>query len=146
MKIDEKEYIQNLLASEVMISYYSTILPIKTSSPPTFNQVDDHTPIDMVAYQWLVRKLMYLAFGTKPDITFVKGQLSCHNSDPWIDHIHIAKQTFWDVLCQRWKIKIKIKIGMRHRVSEYVTRTQSFTSRFYLLSSIFLLYLSFLFH
>ena len=35
---------------------------------------------------------MYLTCGTRPDIAFVVGQLSCHNSDPRIDHICIAKQ------------------------------------------------------
>lgn len=36
---------------------------------------------------------MYLVCGTRPNIAFVIGQFSHHNSDPRIDYICIAKQT-----------------------------------------------------
>ena len=47
----------------------------------------------MVAYQCLIRKLIYLACKTRPDIAFMVGQFSRHNSNPQIGHIHITKQT-----------------------------------------------------
>ena len=93
LKIDQKGYIRDLLESESMSPYHPTILPVKAGSTLTLDQVDDHTPADMVAYQRLVGKLMYLACGTRPDIAFVVGQLSRHNSDPRIGHMRIAKQT-----------------------------------------------------
>ena len=93
MKIDQKGYIRDLLESEGISSCYPTILPVKAGSTLTLNQVDNHTPADMIAYQQLVGKLIYSACRTRPDIAFVVGQLSRHNSDPQMDHMRIAKQT-----------------------------------------------------
>lgn len=59
-----------------------------------FNQVKDYLLIDMIAYQCLIRVLVYPAYETKSDIVFVVGQLSYHNSDPHVGNICIAKQTF----------------------------------------------------
>lgn len=49
----------------------------------------------MITYQRLIEKLIYLSYGIHPDIAFVVGQLSCHNSDPRVGYLRIAKQ----VLC-----------------------------------------------
>ena len=64
-----------------MSSCHSTIISVKAGSTLILDQVDDHTSVDIVAYQWLVGKLMYFACGTRPDIPYVVRQLSCHNSD-----------------------------------------------------------------
>ena len=93
MKIDQKGYIQDLLESEGISSCHPIVLPMKAVSSLTFDQAGNHLPTDLIAYQRLIGKLMYLACGTRPDIAFVVGQLSCHNSDPQIGHIRIAKQT-----------------------------------------------------
>ena len=69
------------------------VLSIKAGSFFTLDQAKDHLPTDLIAYQRLIGKLIYLACETRPDIAFVVGQLSRHNSDPRIDHICIAKQT-----------------------------------------------------
>ena len=76
-----------------MSSCHPTIILIKVGSTFTLDQVDDHNPADMVVYQRIVGKLMYLAYNTRLDIAFYVGQLSRHNSDPRISHIRIAKQT-----------------------------------------------------
>ena len=91
LKINEKGYIRDFLESKGMSSCHPTIVPVKAGLTLTFNQVDNHTPADMVAYQRLVGKLIYLVCGTRPDIAFVMGQLSRHNSDPRIGHMRIAK-------------------------------------------------------
>lgn len=77
-----------------MSSYYPTVLPMNTSSSLTLDQAGDHLPTDMVVYQRLIKKLIYLACGIRPDIAFVIEQLRCHNSNPRTGHICIAKQTF----------------------------------------------------
>ena len=68
------------------------VFPIKAGSFFTLDQAEDHLPTDLIAYQRLIGKLMYLACGTRSDIAFVVGQLSRHNSDPRIGHICITKQ------------------------------------------------------
>ena len=92
LKIDQKGYIRDLLESEGMISNHATVLPVKVGSTLVLNQVEDHQQVDLTAYQWLVGKLMYLSCGTRPDIAFVVGQLSRHNSDSRARHLRIAKQ------------------------------------------------------
>lgn len=47
---------------------------------------------NMTTYQQLVGKLIYLGCGTQPDIAFVVGQPSCHNSDLRASYLNIAKQ------------------------------------------------------
>lgn len=92
LKIDQKAYIRDLLESEGMSSCHPTVLPMKAGSSLILDQAGDHFQTDLIVYQRLVGKLMYLACGTRPDIAFVVGQLSRHNSDPRSGHIRIAKQ------------------------------------------------------
>lgn len=105
LKIDQKGYIRDLLEAEGMTSCHPTVLPIKAESFISMDQASDDSPADLAAYQRLVGKLMYLACGTRPDIFFVTGLLSRHNSDPRIGHLRIAKQ----VLCY---LKGTINLGI----------------------------------
>ena len=94
LKIDQKRYIQDLLESEGLTSYHATILPVKVGSTLFLEQVSDHQQANLTEYQYLIGKLMYLNYRTRSDITFMVGQLSYHNSDFYIRHLHIAKQVF----------------------------------------------------
>lgn len=76
-----------------MSSCHPTVLLMKAGSSFTLNQAGDHLQTELVAYQRLIGKLIYLACETRPDIAFVVGQLSRHNSDPRVGHIRIAKQS-----------------------------------------------------
>ena len=67
-----------------------TIFSMKTSSFLTLNQLENLFLIELIAYQCLIKKLIYLAYRTRPDIAFIMGQLSCHNFDLQIDHIYIT--------------------------------------------------------
>ena len=75
-----------------MTSCHPTVLPVKAGSTLLLDQAGDHQQADLTAYQCLIGKLMYLSWATRPDIAFVVGQLSCHNSDPQTGHLRIAKQ------------------------------------------------------
>ena len=58
----------------------------------TLDQATNHFSTDLIAYQCLIGKLMYLACGIRLDIAFVVRQLNYHKSDPQISYICIAKQ------------------------------------------------------
>ena len=69
---------------------HPTVFLIKAESSLILDQVGDPRPINMGVYQQLLGKLMYLAYRIRPDIAFVIGQLSKHNSNPQAGHICIA--------------------------------------------------------
>ena len=92
LRIDQKRYIRDLLEFERMTSCHPTVLPVKAGSTLLLDQAGDYQQANLNAYQRLIGKLMYLSCGTRPDIAFVVGQLSCYNSDRQIGHLRIAKQ------------------------------------------------------
>ena len=92
LKIDQKGYIQDLLKAKGITSCHPTILPVKAGSTLLLDQAGDHQQANLIAYQRLIGKIMYLSCGTRPNIAFVVGQLSRHNSDPRVGHLRIAKQ------------------------------------------------------
>ena len=92
LKIDQKGYIQDLLESEGMISCHPTVFPVKAGSTFFLDHAGNYQQADLITYQRLIGKLMYLSCGTRPNIAFVVGQLSWHNSDPQMGHLRIAKQ------------------------------------------------------
>ena len=94
LKIDQKDYIQDLLESEGMTSCHPTVFLVKAGSTLFLDQAGDHQQANSIEYQRLIGKLMYLSCRIRPDIAFVMGQLSRHNSDPRIGHLRIAKQVF----------------------------------------------------
>ena len=77
-----------------MISYYPIVFRVKTGSTQFLDQSDDYQQVNLTIYQCQMSKLIYLSCRTHPDIAFVVGQLSCHNSDLCVRHLRIAKQGF----------------------------------------------------
>lgn len=55
---------------------------MKAGSAIDMSEANDYQEKDLQKYQRLIRKLMYLACGTRPDIIFTVGQLSNQNADP----------------------------------------------------------------
>lgn len=92
LKINQKSYICNVLEAEEMSLCHPTVFPMKAGSTLFLDQAGDHIQADLTIYQQLIGKLMYLACRTRPDIAFIDGQLSRHNSDPRVRHLRIAKQ------------------------------------------------------
>lgn len=54
--------------------------------------LDNYDEIDFYGYWCLIRKLMYLACGTRPNIVFAVGQLNKQNADPRKGHFRAAKR------------------------------------------------------
>ena len=75
-----------------MTSCHPTILSVKAYSTFFLNQFGDFQEANIIVYQCLVGKLIYLGCGTRSDIVFVIGQRSCHNLDLQIGYLYIAKQ------------------------------------------------------
>lgn len=92
LKIDQNGYIRDLLESEGMTSCHPPVLPVKAGSFFFMDQVEDYFQADLAAYQGLIGTLMYLSCGTYPNIAFVVGQLSGHNSNPRTRYLCISKQ------------------------------------------------------
>lgn len=51
----------------------SNSFPIKINLSLIFNQARNYFPTNIVIYQHLIEKLIYLACGTKPNIAFIVG-------------------------------------------------------------------------
>ena len=60
----------------------ANVVPIKAGSAIDISDINAYKEEDLYTYQQLIGKLIYLAYGTRPDIAFVIGQLSKHNVDP----------------------------------------------------------------
>lgn len=67
-------------------------MPIKAGNFIEMQGEDDYKKVDLKVYQWLIGKLMYLSYRTRPDISFVVGQLSKRNVDLRMGHLKAAKQ------------------------------------------------------
>lgn len=76
LKINQKRYIQDLLEARKMISYHATVFFIKAGSFIYINQADNDGPANFTIYQRLIEKIIYLAYGIQPNISFVVGLLS----------------------------------------------------------------------
>lgn len=59
-----------------------TVFLMKAGLSPTLDQDGNHAQTNVIAYQHLIGKLMYLAYEIRPNIAFVIEQFSCHNSNP----------------------------------------------------------------
>lgn len=90
--VGQWNYVCNLLESEGMTNCNPCNLLMKAGLFLNTDQDGDSEEADLKAYQTLVRKLIHLACGTRPDILFIVGQLGRHNSDPRVGHMQIAKQ------------------------------------------------------
>ena len=74
-----------------MTLYHFTVFQVKTSFTLFLDQTINHQLADLTRYQCLIDKFIYLNYKIRPNIIFVIGQLSYHNSDPQIGHLCIAK-------------------------------------------------------
>ena len=54
-----------------MTSYYSNIFLVETGSIFLLNQIENYQQADLIIYQQLIGKLMYLSCGTRSNIAFI---------------------------------------------------------------------------
>lgn len=92
LKIDQSAFIRDLLESENMTECNAVAIPMKAGCFIEMQEADDYEEVEIKTYQRLIGKLMYLSYGTRPDIAFAVGQLSKHNADPQAGHMKAAKR------------------------------------------------------
>ena len=91
LKIDQSVFIHDLLESENMTEYNAVAILMKAGCFIEMQEADDYEEVEIKTYQRLIGILMYLSYGTRPDIAFAVGQLSKHNADPQAGHMKAAK-------------------------------------------------------
>lgn len=91
LKIDQSAFIRELVEEEGMRDCNLVSTPMKAGNFIEM-QNDDYEEVDLKVYQRLIGKLMYLSCGTRPDISFVVGQLSKRNADPPVGHLKATKR------------------------------------------------------
>jgi hypothetical protein len=92
LTVDQEPYVRKMLQEEGYEHCNSAKLPMKAGSFIALDGEGYTDEVDIGKYQSLVGKLMYLACGTRPDIQFVVGRLSQHNTDPRQGHMIAAHQ------------------------------------------------------
>ncbi len=70
----------------------SVSIPMKAGYFIEMLESSDYEEVDIKPFQRLIGKLIYLSFGTRPDIAFAVGQLSKHNSDLRAGHMKAEKK------------------------------------------------------
>lgn len=78
-----------------MILYHITIFLIKTRSFISINQTSNNNFANRGVYKRLIKKLIYLTYGTQPNIPFVVGLSSQYNSYLRVGYFCIAKQELY---------------------------------------------------
>lgn len=92
MKIDQSAFIRDLVEDEGMRDCNPVSTPMKAGNFIDMQREDDYEEVNLKICQRLIGKLMYLSYGTRPNICFVIGQLSKPNADPRMGHLKAAKQ------------------------------------------------------
>lgn len=111
--VDQTVYLREILATEGMTDCNAVAIPMK---PGTFIALDEEEDIEetnIQAYQTLIGKLLYLACGTRPDISFCIGCLSQQCADPRIGHLKAARKVLRYL---KGTAEIGLEFGVNHVV------------------------------
>ena len=92
IRVSQLAYIKDLLKEENLTNCNASTIPMKAGSFIEMNELDDYDKTDLRNYQRLIRKLIYLACRTRPNIIFIVGKLSKHNADFRKSHLQAVKR------------------------------------------------------
>jgi hypothetical protein len=90
IKIHQVDYIHTLLQRHGM----EDCNPVSTPMDPSVNQLattDADIKVESGHYQQYIRELMFAAIATHPDIMYAVSQFSSFNSNPYQQHLAVAK-------------------------------------------------------
>lgn len=86
LKVDQLLFIGDLLEEENLTNYNAFNIFIKASFLIGMLKPHDCKAVNLIIYQQLVSKFMYLACGIRLDIVFTVRRLSKYNINPCKDH------------------------------------------------------------
>lgn len=92
IKIDQSAVIKYLVIEDNLTNCNATDIPLKIGVATDMLNTNDYEKTKFHKYQWLIGKLIYLVYKTKPDIAFAIGQLSKHNANSRKNHLNIVKR------------------------------------------------------
>ena len=92
MKINQSAFIRDLVIKESLTNCNVNIIPMKAGLAINMPDADDYKETELLKYQRLIGKLMYLVCGTRPNIAFAVRQLGKHNADPKKGHLKAVKR------------------------------------------------------
>lgn len=92
LKIDQSAFICDLVEEEGMQDCNPVNTSMKTGNFIEMQDKDNYEEVNLKVYQCLIDKFIYLFCKTRPDISFVIGQLSKRNVDPRVGYLKAAKQ------------------------------------------------------
>lgn len=87
MKVQQSAFVRDLVIDKGLTECNANVIQMKAGSSIEMTDPEDYEKINLYTYQKLIGKLMYLFYGTKPDIAFAVGQFSRHNTDPRKKHL-----------------------------------------------------------
>ena len=92
MKIDQSAFIRDLIIEKGLTNCNATVILMKAGSVIDMPDADNYKETELLEYQRLIGKLMYLTCGTRPDIAFAVEQLSKYNANPRKGHLKATKR------------------------------------------------------
>ena len=95
LKIDQLLFIKNLLEEKNLTKYNVHNILIKAVLFIEIIESDDHNEVNLTTYQQFIGKLIYLVYGTRPDIAFAVRRLSKYNVDLYKDHLRASKRVIF---------------------------------------------------
>ncbi|CAK9810942.1 Copia protein [Anthophora plagiata] len=92
IQLSQAAYIEKILKKYNLEGYN----PVKTPMCPTqdLDVYEDSPKVDKTKYQELLGSLMYVAIGTRPDISYAISRLSQYNQEPRVMHLTAVKRVY----------------------------------------------------
>lgn len=87
IKIHQSAFVGDLIIKKELTNCNTNVIPMKAGSSIKMTDLENYNETDLHMYQKLVRKLMYLWYGIKPDIAFAIEQYSKYNTNPRKGHL-----------------------------------------------------------
>lgn len=92
MKINQSMFVQNLVIKKRLTNCNANVIPMKAGLFIHMSGLANYKEVNLCIYQCLIRKLMYFAWDTRPNIAFAVGQPSKHNPNLKKTHFRAVKR------------------------------------------------------